>query len=142
VSSYNAERTRQAASMLAGLGTPLLISQPSYSMFNRWVEGDRLLDALEAVGAGCIGFSPLAQGLLTDRYLSGVPDNSRVATGGAMTREMLTEDRLARVRALNEIAAARGQNLAQLALLWALRDDRMTSLVIGASSVVQLEDNV
>ena len=142
ISSYSSERTRQAASILRELGTPLLIHQPSYSMFNRWIEDDGLLDTLESVGAGCIAFSPLAQGLLTDRYLGGVPDDSRVATGGAMSREMLTDDRLARVRALNDIASGRGQTLAQLALVWALRDARMTSLVIGASSVAQLEGNV
>jgi len=141
ISSYNSHRTRQAATILSQLGTPLLISQPSYSMINRWIEDDGLLETLADVGAGCIGFSPLAQGLLTDRYLNGVPAGSRVATGGAMGREMLTDDRLARVRALNELAAARGQSLAQLALAWALRDPRMTSLVIGASSVAQLEDN-
>ena len=142
ISSYNSERTRQAAAILRDLGTPLLIHQPSYSMINRWIEDDHLLDTLEEVGAGCIAFSPLAQGLLTDRYLDGVPADSRVATGGAMGRDMLTEDRLDRVRALNEVAARRGQTLAQLALVWALRDPRMTSLVIGASSVAQLEDNV
>jgi L-glyceraldehyde 3-phosphate reductase len=142
ISSYSSERTRQAASILHDLGTPLLIHQPSYSMINRWLEDDRLLDTLEEVGAGCIAFSPLAQGLLTDRYLNGVPADSRVATGGAMSRDMLTESRLARVRALNAVAAGRGQSLAQLALAWALRDERMTSLVIGASSVAQLEDNV
>jgi L-glyceraldehyde 3-phosphate reductase len=111
-------------------------------MINRWIEDDHLLDTLEQVGAGCIAFSPLAQGLLTDRYLDGVPADSRVATGGAMGREMLTEDRLARVRALNDVAARRGQSLAQLALVWALRDPRMTSVVIGASSVAQLDDDV
>jgi L-glyceraldehyde 3-phosphate reductase len=142
ISSYNFERTGQAAAILRDLGTPLLISQPSYSMINRWIERDRLLDALEQAGAGCIAFSPLAQGLLTDRYLNGVPADSRVATGGAMGRDMLTDDRLARVRALNDVAARRGQSLAQLALAWALRDPRMTSLVIGASTVAQLEDNV
>ena len=142
ISSYNSERTRRAAAILRDLGTPLLISQPSYSMLNRWIEADRLLDTLEEVGAGCIAFSPLAQGLLTDRYLDGVPENSRVATGGAMGEDMLTEARLARVRALNDVAARRGQSLAQLALVWALRDPRMTSLVIGASSVGQLEDNI
>ena len=142
ISSYNSERTRQAAAILRDLGTPLLIHQPSYSMFNRWIEHDHLLDTLEEVGAGCIAFSPLAQGLLTDRYLGGVPSDSRVATGGAMDSSMLTEDRLARVRALADIAARRGESLAQLALGWALRDPRMTSLVIGASSVAQLEDNV
>ena len=142
ISSYNSERTRRAAAVLRDLGTPLLISQPSYSMLNRWIEADRLLDTLDEVGAGCIAFSPLAQGLLTDRYLDGVPGGSRVATGGAMDEDMLTEDRLERVRALNDVAVRRGQSLAQLALAWALRDPRMTSLVIGASSVGQLEDNV
>jgi L-glyceraldehyde 3-phosphate reductase len=142
ISSYNSQRTREAAAILRELGTPMLIHQPSYSMINRWIEDDRLLDTLAEVGAGCIAFSPLAQGLLTDRYLNGVPSDSRVATGGAMGRDMLTDDRLARVRALNDVAASRGQTLAQLALAWALRDARMTSLVIGASSVAQLEDNV
>ena len=142
ISSYNSVRTREAAAILDELGTPLLIHQPSYSMINRWIEDDDLLDTLEEVGAGCIAFSPLAQGLLTDRYLDGVPPDSRVATGGAMGRDMLTEDRLGRVRALNDVAARRGQTLAQLALVWALRDSRMTSLVIGASSVAQLEANV
>ena len=141
ISSYNSERTREAAAILRELGTPLLIHQPSYSMLNRWTEEDGLLDTLAEVGAGCIAFSPLAQGLLTDRYLDGVPADSRVATGGAMSADMLTEDRLARVRGLTGVAAARGQSLAQLALVWALRDPRMTSLVIGASSVAQLEDN-
>jgi L-glyceraldehyde 3-phosphate reductase len=142
ISSYSSERTREAAAILRELGTPLLIHQPSYSMVNRWIENDRLLDTLAGVGAGCIAFSPLAQGLLTDRYLDGVPADSRVATGGAMGEDMLTGDRLAKVRALNDVAAARGQSLAQLALVWALRDPRMTSLVIGASSVAQLEANV
>ena len=142
ISSYSSERTRQAAAILRELGTPLLIHQPSYSMINRWIEDDRLLDTLADVGAGCIAFSPLAQGLLTDRYLDGVPADSRVATGGALGEDMLTEDRLAKVRALNDVAARRGQSLAQLALVWALRDPRMTSLVIGASSVAQLEANV
>jgi L-glyceraldehyde 3-phosphate reductase len=142
ISSYNSERTRQAAAILGELGTPLLISQPSYSMINRWIEDERLLDTLEEVGAGCIAFSPLAQGLLTDRYLDGVPADSRVATGGAMGRDMLTTERLDRVRQLDELATRGGRSLAQLALAWALRDPRMTSLVIGASSVAQLEDNV
>ena len=142
ISSYNSERTRLAAAILRDLGTPLLIHQPSYSMINRWIEDDRLLDTLEDLGAGCIAFSPLAQGLLTDRYLNGVPADSRVATGGALGEGMLTDDRLDRVRALDELAKRRGQRLAQLALAWALRDQRMTSLVIGASSVAQLEDNV
>ena len=142
ISSYSSERTREAAAILHDLGTPLLIHQPSYSMLNRWIEDDALLDTLTDVGAGCIAFSPLAQGLLTNRYLDGVPADSRVATGGAMSADMLTEDRLARVRALDELAGRRGQSLAQLALAWALRDGRMTSLVIGASSVAQLEDSV
>jgi len=142
ISSYNSHRTREAAEILRQLGTPLLIHQPSYSMLNRWIEHDHLLDTLEELGVGCIAFSPLAQGLLTNRYLNGVPADSRVATGGAMSADMLTEERLSRVRALNEVAARRGQTLAELALVWALRDPRMTSLVIGASSVAQLEDNV
>jgi len=142
ISSYNSSRTREAAAILGDLGTPLLIHQPSYSMINRWIEDDGLLDTLEDVGAGCIAFSPLAQGLLTNRYLDGIPTDSRVATGGAMSRDMLTEDRLDRVRGLNELATGRGQTLAQLALAWALRDPRMTSLVIGASSVAQLDDNL
>jgi L-glyceraldehyde 3-phosphate reductase len=121
---------------------PLLIHQPSYSLLNRWTEEDHLLDALEEVGAGCIAFSPLAQGLLTDRYLNGIPADSRAATGGALSADSITEDKLTRVRALNGVATRRGQTLAQLALVWALRDPRMTSLVIGASSVKQLEDNV
>jgi L-glyceraldehyde 3-phosphate reductase len=121
---------------------PLLIHQPSYSMLNRWTEEDHLLDALDEVGAGCIAFSPLAQGLLTNRYLQGIPADSRAATGGALSADSITEDRLARVRALDGVAQRRGQTLAQLALVWALRDPRMTSLVIGASSVKQLEDNV
>jgi L-glyceraldehyde 3-phosphate reductase len=139
ISSYSSARTVEAARLLTDLGVPLLIHQPSYSMFNRWIEDDGLLDTLEAVGAGCIAFSPLAQGLLTDRYLDGIPADSRVATGGAMSRDMLTEDNLAHVRALAELAEERGQSLAQTALAWALRDPRMTSLVIGASSVAQLE---
>jgi L-glyceraldehyde 3-phosphate reductase len=142
ISSYSSDRTVQAARLLAADGVPLLIHQPSYSMFNRWIEEDHLLDTLEPIGAGCIAFSPLAQGLLTDRYLEGVPSDSRVATGGAMSRSMLTGEVLAKVRALNDIAARRGQTLAQLALIWALRDPRMTSLVIGASRVDQLEANV
>jgi L-glyceraldehyde 3-phosphate reductase len=142
ISSYNSERTREAARLLAELKVPLLIHQPSYSMLNRWIERDGLLDTLEEVGAGCIAFSPLAQGMLTDRYLGGIPADSRVATGGALSESLLTEDGMNKVRALNDIAASRGQTLAQLALVWALRDPRMTSLVLGASSVKQLEDNV
>ena len=142
ISSYSSARTREAARLLAELKVPLLIHQPSYSMINRWTEEDRLLDALEEVGAGCIAFSPLAQGLLTDRYLDGVPSDSRVATGGALASSSLTTERLTTVRALSELARRRGQTLAQLALAWVLRDPRMTSLVLGASSVKQLEDNV
>ena len=142
ISSYSSARTVEAARLLADRGVPLLIHQPSYSMFNRWLEDDGLLDTLESVGAGCIAFSPLAQGLLTDRYLDGIPADSRVATGGAMGRDMISEDNLARVRALAGLAGERGQSLAQMALAWALRDPRMTSLVIGASSVAQLEDDL
>ncbi len=141
ISSYSPERTAEAARILRDLGTPLLISQPSYSMFNRWIEGG-LLDTLEKEGAGCIVFSPLAQGLLTDRYLNGVPADSRAAQGKSMGQDMLSDENLARVRALNEIAKARGQSLAQLALAWALRDSRVTSVLVGASSVEQLETNV
>ena len=142
ISSYSSARTVEAARLLADRGVPLLIHQPSYSMFNRWLEDDGLLNTLESVGAGCIAFSPLAQGLLTDRYLDGIPADSRVATGGAMGRDMISEDNLARVRALAGLAGERGQSLAQMALAWALRDPRMTSLVIGASSVAQLEDDL
>jgi len=142
ISSYNSERTREAARLLTELKVPLVIHQPSYSMLNRWIERDGLLDTLEDVGAGCIAFSPLAQGMLTDRYLGGIPGDSRIATGGALSEGLLTDDAMTKVRALNDLAAARGQTLAQLALVWALRDPRMTSLVIGASSVRQLEDNV
>src|ERR1051326_5929773 len=139
ISSYSAERTLEAAAILRDMGTPLLIHQPSYSMINRWIEEQDLLGTLERVGAGCIAFSPLAQGLLTNRYLGGVPADSRVATGGAMGEEMLTEENLRRVRALNDIAARRGQTLAQLALAWCLRDPRVTSVLIGAGSLAQLE---
>jgi L-glyceraldehyde 3-phosphate reductase len=142
ISSYPSPHTREAARILRDLGTPLLIHQPSYSMVNRWIEEDGLLDTLEDVGAGCIAFSPLAQGLLTDRYLDGVPQDSRVATGGALSEAMLTDSNMNKVRALAAIAVRRDQSLAQLALAWALRDPRMTSLVIGASSVAQLEANL
>lgn len=142
ISSYNSARTAEAAQLLRELGTPLLIHQPSYSMFNRWTETDDLLGTLEQAGAGCIAFSPLAQGLLTDKYLSGVPADSRAAQGKSLNPDTITEEKLGKIRALGEIAARRGQTLAQLALAWALRDPRMTSLVIGASSVQQLEDNV
>ncbi len=144
ISSYSPERTREAAAILRSLGTPLLIHQPSYSMLNRWVEAGEpsLLDVLGEEGIGCIAFSPLAQGLLTDRYLNEVPADSRVARGGALSRSMLTEDALGRVRALDAVASHRGQSLAQLALSWALRDERVTSVLVGASSVAQLEANV
>ncbi len=142
ISSYSSEQTRQAAAILAELGTPLLIHQPSYSMINRWLEADHLLDTLDEVGAGCIAFSPLAQGILTDRYLHGVPADSRAATHTSLQASMLTDSNLAKVRALSAIAERRGQSLAQLALAWALRDQRMTSLVLGASSVAQLETNL
>ncbi|ARJ06592.1 glyceraldehyde 3-phosphate reductase [Cnuibacter physcomitrellae] len=141
ISSYSPERTRDAARILGEMGVPLLIHQPSYSMFNRWIE-DGLLDTLGELGVGCIAFSPLAQGLLTDRYLDGVPADSRAAREGSLGSRMITDETLARVRALNEIAAGRGQTLAQLALSWALRDDRVTSVLIGASSVKQLDDNL
>jgi L-glyceraldehyde 3-phosphate reductase len=141
ISSYSAERTAQAIEILRGLGTRLLIHQPSYSMLNRWIERG-LLQLLEQEGVGCIAFSPLAQGLLTDKYLQGVPESSRVRTGVAFSERLLTEENLARVRALNEIAARRGQTLAQLALAWVLRDPRITSALIGVSSVEQLQNNV
>jgi L-glyceraldehyde 3-phosphate reductase len=141
ISNYPNEQTATAARILRGLGTPLLIHQPSYSMFNRWVE-DGLLDVLDAEGAGAIAYSPLAQGLLTDRYLDGIPDDSRVRTSHFLKESDLTPQRLATIRALNSLAAGRGQSLAQLALAWTLRDPRMTSVVIGASSVRQLENNL
>ena len=141
ISSYSPERTAEAAEILRELGTPLLIHQPSYSLVNRWIE-DGLLDTLEQVGAGAITFSPLAQGLLTNKYLHGVPEGSRASENGSFSPDLLTEDTLARVRALDEIARGRGQSLAQMALAWTLRDPRVTSTLIGASSVAQLEDNV
>jgi L-glyceraldehyde 3-phosphate reductase len=141
ISSYSAPRTREAAIILRALGTPLLIHQPSYSMLNRWIEPD-LLEVLEAEGAGCIVFSPLAQGLLTDKYLNGVPSGSRASQPGTFSSEMLTEEVLSKVRALNQIAARRGQSLAQMAVAWTLRDPGVTSALVGASSVHQLEQNV
>jgi L-glyceraldehyde 3-phosphate reductase len=141
VSSYSAEKTREAAAILDGLGTPLLIHQPSYSMLNRWIEPD-LLDALGELGVGCIVFSPLAQGMLTDKYLNGIPEGSRADRPTSLSPALLTEQALAKIRALNELAARRAQSLAQMALAWALRDPRVTSAVIGASSVAQLEMNV
>jgi L-glyceraldehyde 3-phosphate reductase len=141
ISSYSPDRTAEAAAVLRRLGTPLLIHQPSYSMLNRWIEHG-LLDVLDREGVGCIGFSPLAQGMLTDRYLHGVPPGSRASEGSSLLPEWLSEENLAKIRALGEIAARRGQSLAQLALAWTLRDPRMTSTLIGASSVAQLEANV
>ncbi len=141
ISSYSAQRTRDASSLLRAAGVPLLIHQPSYSMLNRWIEGG-LLDTLAELGIGCIVFSPLAQGMLTDRYLSGVPDESRAAHIGSLGRSMLSEENLAKIRGLNEIAQRRGQSLAQMAIAWVLRDSRVTSALIGARSVPQLEDNV
>jgi L-glyceraldehyde 3-phosphate reductase len=141
ISSYGPQRTREAIAILRDLGTPLLIHQPSYSMLNRWIE-DELLDVLAQEGVGAIVFSPLAQGLLTDRYLAGVPEDSRVSSGNHFSHELLSDENLTRVRALNEIAARRGQTLAQLAIAWALRDERVTSALLGASSVGQLEQNV
>jgi L-glyceraldehyde 3-phosphate reductase len=142
VSSYDAERTRQAHTILSDLGTPMLIHQPSYSMLNRWIEDEGLLDAAGELGIGVIGFTALAQGLLTDRYLNGIPEGSRAALGETFERSWLSDEMIAELRVLNEIAGRRGQTLAQLALAWALRDERVTSLVIGASSVEQLEQNV
>ena len=141
ISSYDAERTREAAAILADLGTPLLIHQPSYSMVNRWIETEGLLDAAAELGIGVIGFTALSQGLLTDRYLDGIPEGSRAAQDKTFDTGWLTDEMVARLRALNEIAGRRGQTMAQLALSWALRDERVTSLVIGASSVEQLEQN-
>jgi L-glyceraldehyde 3-phosphate reductase len=141
ISSYNAHRTREAAALLRQYGVPLLIHQPSYSMLNRWIEDDGLLDVLAEEGAGCIGFAPLAQGLLTDRYLNGIPEGSR-ATQGKSLDPNAVEQNVDKLRALNEVAQRRGQSLAQLALSWLLRDPRVTSALIGASSVRQLEQNV
>jgi L-glyceraldehyde 3-phosphate reductase len=141
ISSYSAKRTREAAAIARELGTPLLIHQPSYSMLNRWIETD-LLDELEEQGMGCIAFTALAQGLLTDKYLDGIPEGSRASKDGSLPQEHLDESVLSRVRALHEIARERGQKLAQMALQWALRDQRMTSVVIGASSVEQLDENL
>jgi L-glyceraldehyde 3-phosphate reductase len=141
ISSYSAEKTEHAAAILRELGTPLLIHQPSYSLLNRWIE-DGLLDALGKLGVGCITFSPLAQGMLTDKYLGGIPAGSRAARGESFSPKLLTDEALERIRALNDIASGRGQSLAQLALAWTLRDPRVTSTLIGASSVEQLEANV
>jgi L-glyceraldehyde 3-phosphate reductase len=141
ISSYSAERTAEAAAILRSMGTPLLIHQPSYSMLNRWIEGG-LLTVLGEEGVGCIAFSPLAQGLLTTKYLNGIPAGSRASRGGSLSTDQISEENLRHVRALNEIARARSQSLAQMALSWVLRDPRVTSALIGASSVAQLEENL
>ncbi len=141
ISSYSPERTAEAAAILRSMGTPLLIHQPSYSLLNRWIEGG-LLDTLGDVGVGCIAFSPLAQGMLTSKYLDGVPEGSRATENSSLSRDFLTPENLDRIRALNAIAAGRGQSLAQMALSWCLRDPRVTSVLIGASSVAQLEDSL
>jgi L-glyceraldehyde 3-phosphate reductase len=141
ISSYSAERTRQAAQILQSEGVKLLIHQPSYSMLNRWIEKD-LLSTLDELGVGCIGFSPLAQGLLTSKYLKGVPHTSRATADGSFSKGMLSEENLKRVRGLNEIAASRGQTLAQMAIAWTLRDPRVTSSLIGARNVEQLDDSL
>jgi L-glyceraldehyde 3-phosphate reductase len=142
ISSYGAEETRRAAEILRDLGTPLLIHQPSYNMLNRWIETEELLDTVGELGVGVIGFTALAQGMLTDKYLNGIPEGSRATAGDSFDSAWLTDEAVDRLRALNELAEARGQSLAQLALAWALRDERVTSLVIGASRVEQLEQNV
>lgn len=142
VSSYSPEQTAEASRILRELKTPFIIHQPSYSMFNRWIE-DGLLDVLEREGLGCIAFSPLAQGMLTSRYLEGIPEDSRVAKShGFLKSDALTQDRLERIRRLNDVASARGQSLAQLALAWVLRHPQMTSVLVGVSRVSQLEDNL
>ncbi|MFD9785954.1 L-glyceraldehyde 3-phosphate reductase [[Kitasatospora] papulosa] len=142
VSSYNAEQTAEAARILKEMGVPALIHQPSYSMVNRWVESDGLLDALETAGMGCISFAPLAQGLLTGKYLAGIPEGSRASQGKSLDPDLLSDEMVRRLRGLDDIARGRDQSLAQLALNWVLRDSRMTSALIGASSVKQLEENV
>jgi len=141
ISSYSAKTTEAAAGIMAGLGTPVTIHQPSYSMLNRWIEGG-LLDVLGGRGIGCIVFSPLAQGMLSAKYLEGIPEGSRARQGGSLSREMLTAETLAKIRGLNQVAAQRGQSLAQMALAWVLRDPRVTSALIGVSSVRQLEENL
>jgi L-glyceraldehyde 3-phosphate reductase len=142
ISSYSPQETARAAAILADLGTPLLIHQPSYSMLNRWIETEGLLDTLAEVGAGCIAFSPLAQGMLTGKYLDGIPEGSRASQQKSLSPDLLTDQALAHIRGLNEIAQQRGQTLAQMALAWALRDDRVTTVLIGASSVDQLDQNL
>jgi L-glyceraldehyde 3-phosphate reductase len=143
ISSYSAAKTREAAAIMRGLGTPILIHQPSYSMLNRWIETEGLLDALDAEGIGCIGFSPLAQGMLSDRYLKGtIPKGSRASRHDSLSPELLSDETLGKISALNDIAKGRGQTLAQMALAWTLRNPRVTSTLVGASSVTQLEENV
>ena len=141
ISSYSSEKTREAAAILHELGTPLVIHQPSYSMLNRWIEPE-LLDVLGELGVGCIAFSPLAQGMLTDKYLAGIPEGSRASRPESLSPSLITDEAVEKIRALNDIAAGRGQTLAQMALAWVLRDDRVTSALIGASSVAQLEENL
>ena len=141
ISSYSGQRTQEAVDILRQMGTPLLIHQPSYSMLNRWVEED-LLDVLGVNGVGCIAFSPLAQGMLTDKYLKGIPAGSRAAQGKSLDPSLLSESAMKHIRSLNRLAKARGQSLAQMALAWVLRDVRVTSVLIGASSVAQLEDSL
>ena len=143
ISSFSAAKTREATAQFRALGTPCVIHQPSYSMFNRWIEADGLLEALEEEGLGCIAFSPLAQGMLTDKYAAGIPDDSRAGRGtSSMPTDYVTDDGTRRIRGLAEIAAERGQTLAQMALSWAMRDRRVTSLLIGASRVSQLDENI
>jgi L-glyceraldehyde 3-phosphate reductase len=141
ISSYDAARTAEAARILRDLGTPLLIHQPSYSMLNRWIEPE-LLDTLDEEGVGCIVFSPLAQGMLSDKYLNGIPEGSRASRDGSLSPKLISEEALAKIRALNEIAQSRGQSLAQMALAWTLRDPRITSTLVGVSSLEQLDANV
>ncbi len=141
ISSYSPTRTREAAAILKRMGTPLLIHQPSYSLLNRWIE-EELLDVLGTEGIGCIVFTPLAQGLLTDKYLSGIPEGSRASRNGSLSREQINDDTLAKIRGLNAVAKRRGQTLAQMALAWTLRDPRVASTLVGASSVEQLEQNI
>jgi len=141
ISSYSPERTRQAAAILRSEGVPLFIHQPSYSMLNRWIEHE-LLGTLDTLGSGCIAFSPLAQGMLTSKYLNGIPENSRATLEGSLRKDFLNEDNLQRIRALNEIAKGRGQTLAQMAIAWVLRDSRVTSALIGARNVAQLDDSL
>jgi L-glyceraldehyde 3-phosphate reductase len=142
ISSYSAQKTREAYELLRALGTPMLIHQPSYSLLNRWIEGEGVLQVLGELGVGCIGFSPLAQGMLTDKYLDGIPAGSRAAENSSLSPDLLTEQALAKIRALNQLAQTRGQSLAQMALAWTLRDPRMTSTLIGVSSLAQLEDSL